>query len=263
MHTPSSAKIQKKILGVKWELGGRVTGLNLLLTFPVSRICKIFGVSAASRVRQFQNQQGFSPRGRLSREMRQRCGVPCTSKSRPLAPDERHPLTAPPPASLSSATASAACVDGSSAASSDTRGSDIRGSDIQGSDTQGSDIRGSDTQGSDTRGSDTRGSAHGIGRGRESEGRGGAVLGPAGRNARRNGGPPPKGASPPGRRNDGMRTMPSELGAAATPTARGPLRTLADFFGPSHPAVASSCQGKNLADGNFLARAQQNAEKKD
>ena len=117
MHTPASAKLQKKILGVKWELGGGVVGLNLLLTFPVSRICQIFGVSGASRVRQFQNQLGFSPRGRLSREMRQRCGVASTSNAAPLAPHERHPHEAPPPASLSSAAGSAACVDGSTAAS--------------------------------------------------------------------------------------------------------------------------------------------------
>ena len=117
MHTPSSAKLQKKFLGVKWELGGRVAGLNLLLTFGTSRICQIFGVSGASRVRQFRNHLGFSPRGRPKRGMRQRCGVPCTSKAAPLAPHERHPLAAPPPASLSSAAASAACVDGSTAAS--------------------------------------------------------------------------------------------------------------------------------------------------
>ena len=117
MHSPASTKVLKKILGVKWELGGGDVGLNLLLTFGTSRICQIFGVSVASRVRQFQNQLGFSPRGRLSREMRQRCGVPCTSKADPLAPHERHPLAAPPPASLSSAAASAACVDGSTAVS--------------------------------------------------------------------------------------------------------------------------------------------------
>ena len=49
--------------------------------------------------------------------MRQRCGVVSTSKAAPLAPHERHPLAAPPPASLSKAAASAACVDGSAAAS--------------------------------------------------------------------------------------------------------------------------------------------------
>ena len=219
MHTPASTKVQKKFLGVKWELGGRVPGLKLLLTFRASRICQIFGVSVASRPRQFQNQLGFSPRGRLSREMRQRCGVACTSKAAPIAPHERHPLAAPPPASLSSAAASAACVDGSTAASSDTASSDTSSSDTASGDTRGGDTQGGDTQGGDTRGGDTRGGAHGIGRARGSEGRGGAVLGPAGKNARRNGGPPPKGASPPGRRNDGMMTMPSELGAVATPTA--------------------------------------------
>ena len=177
MHTPSSAKLQKKFLGVKWELGGRVEGLNLLLTFPVSRICKIFGVSAASRPRQFQNQLGFSPRGRLSREMRQRCGVASTSKAAPLAPHERHPLAAPPPASLSSAAASAACDDGSTAASSDTASSDTSSSDTASGDTRGGDTQGGDTQGGDTRGGDTRGGAHGIGRARGSEGRGGAQLG--------------------------------------------------------------------------------------
>ena len=167
MHTPASTKVLKKILGVKWALGGRVVGLNLLLTIPASRICQIFGVSAASRVRQFQNHLGFRPRGRPSREMRQRCGVVSTSKAAPLAPHERHPLAAPPPASPSKAAASAASVQGGTAASSDTRGSDTRGSDIHGS----------DIHGSDTRGSDTRGSAHGIGRGRESEGRAGAQPG--------------------------------------------------------------------------------------
>ena len=201
MHTPASTKVLKEILGVKWALGGRVVGLNLLLTIPASRICQIFGVSAASRPRQFQNHLGFSPRGRPRREMRQRCGVESTSKASPLAPDERHPLAAPPPASQSKAAASAACVHGGTAASSDTRGSDIHGSDIhgsdirgsdtRGSDTQGSDIRGSDTRGSDTRGSDTRGSAHGIGRGRESEGRAGAQPG-QGRKKRA----PERGAAP-------------------------------------------------------------------
>ena len=117
MHTPASTKVLKKILGVKWELGGGDVGLNLLLTFGTSRICQIFGVSAASRVRQFQNQLGFRPRGLTSRAMRQRCGVASTSKAAPLAPHERLPLAAPPPASLSSAAASAACVDGCTAAS--------------------------------------------------------------------------------------------------------------------------------------------------
>ena len=117
MHTPASTKVLKKILGVKWALGGRIVGLNLLLTIPASRICQIFGASAASRVRQFQNHLGFRPRGRPRREMRQRCGVVSTSKAAPLAPDERHPLAAPPPASLSSAAASAACIDGSDTAS--------------------------------------------------------------------------------------------------------------------------------------------------
>ena len=117
MHTPASTKVLKKILGVKWALGGRIVGLNLLLTIPASRICQIFGASAASRVRQFQNHLGFRPRGRPRREMRQRCGVVSTSKAAPLAPDERHPLAAPPPASLSSAAASAACIDGCTAAS--------------------------------------------------------------------------------------------------------------------------------------------------
>ena len=117
MHTPASTKIQIFFLGVKWELGGGVAGLKLLLTFPVSRICQIFGVSEASRPRQFQNQLDFSPRGRLSREMRQRCGVASTSKAAPLAPHERLPLAAPPPASQSKAAASAACVHGGTAAS--------------------------------------------------------------------------------------------------------------------------------------------------
>ena len=117
MHTPASTKVQKKILGVKWELGGGDVGLNLLLTIPASRICQIFGVSAASRVRQFQNQLGFRPRGLTSREMRQRCGVESTSKAAPLAPHERLPLAAPPPASQSKAAASAACVHGGTAAS--------------------------------------------------------------------------------------------------------------------------------------------------
>ena len=45
--------------------------------------------------------------------------------------------------------------------------------------------------------------------------------------------------------------------------ARRPSQTLADFFRPSHPVAASSGQRKNLVDGYFLARAQQNAEKKD
>ena len=117
MHTPASANVQKKILGVKWELGGGVAGLKLLLTFAVSRICQIFGVSAASQVRQFQNQLGFSPRGLTSRALRQRCGVVSTSKAAPLAPHERLPLAAPPPASPSKAAASAACVHGGTAAS--------------------------------------------------------------------------------------------------------------------------------------------------
>ncbi len=117
MHTPSSANVQIFFLGVKWELGGRVVGLKLLLTIQASRICQIFGVSAASRVRQFQNQLGFRPRGLTSREMRQRCGVTSTSKAAPLAPDERHPIAAPPPASPSKAAASAACVHGGTAAS--------------------------------------------------------------------------------------------------------------------------------------------------
>ena len=117
MHTPSSANVQIFFLGVKWELGGGVAGLKLLLTFAVSRICQNFGVSAASRVWCFQNQLGFSPRGRPRREMRQQCGVASTSKSQTRAPHERHPLAAPPPASLSSAAASAACIDGSAAAS--------------------------------------------------------------------------------------------------------------------------------------------------
>ena len=167
MHTPASTKVLKKILGVKWELGGGVVGLKLLLTIPTSRICQIFGVSAASRVRQFQNHLGFRPRGRPRREMRQRCGVVSTSKSRPLAPHERHPLAAPPPASLSSAAASAACIDGCTAASVAIKCGRV----------SGLHTRGSDTHGSDTRGSDTRGSAHGIGRGRESEGRAGAQPG--------------------------------------------------------------------------------------
>ena len=117
MHTPASTKVLKKILGVKWALGGRVVGLNLLLTIPASRICQIFGVSAASRVRQFHNHLGFSPRGQPRREMRQRCGVVSTSKSRPLVADERHAIAAPPPASLSNAAASAASVLGCTAAS--------------------------------------------------------------------------------------------------------------------------------------------------
>ena len=117
MHTPASTKVLKKILGVKWEKGGRDVGLNLLLTFGTSRICQIFGVSAASRVRQFQNQLGFRPRGLTSRALRQRCGVASTSKAAPLAPHERLPLAAQPPASLSSAAASAACIDGCTAAS--------------------------------------------------------------------------------------------------------------------------------------------------
>ena len=117
MHTPASTKVLKKILGVKWALGGGDVGLNLLLTFPVSRICQIFGVSAASRVRQFQNQLGFRPRGLTSRALRQRCGVASTSKAAPLAPHERLPLAAPPPASQSKAAASAACVHGGTAAS--------------------------------------------------------------------------------------------------------------------------------------------------
>ncbi len=237
MRTPASTKVLKKILGVKWELSGRVPGLNLLLTFPVSRICQIFGVSAASRVWRFQNQLGFRPRGRPRREMRQRCGVASTSKSRPLALHERNPLAAPPPASLSSAAASAACV-----ASSSARGSDIRGSDIRGSNTRGGDTRGGDTRGSDVHGSDVHGSAHGIGRARKSEGRGGAVLGPAGKNARRNADPPPHGGRAAGRSNDVMRTMPSELGAAATPTARRcPLVPAEARSSPQKPAVARSC----------------------
>ena len=253
MHTPASTKVQKKILGVKWELGGRVAGLNLLLTFGTSRICQIFGVSEASRVRQFQNQLGFSPRGLTSRALRQRCGVSSTSKAAPLAPHGRLPLAAPPPASQSKAAASAACVHGSSAASSDTRGSGIRGGD-----THGSDIRGGDTQGSDT-----QGGAHGIGRGRESEGRAGAVPGREGKNARWNAGPPLHGGRPAGRSNDGMRTMPSELGAVATPTARRcPQMSMAGNLA-RHPAAFSCCQRKNLADDYFLARAEQNAEKKD
>ena len=117
MHTPASTKVLKKILGVKWELGGGDVGLKLLLTFAVSRICQIFGVSAASRVRQFQNQLGFRPRGLTSREMRQRCGVASTSKAAPLVPHGRLPLTAPPPAPQSKAAASAACVHGGTAAS--------------------------------------------------------------------------------------------------------------------------------------------------
>ena len=187
MHTPASTKIEFFFLGVKWELGGRVAGLKLLLTFRASRICQIFGVSAASRPRQFQNQLGFRPRGLTSRAMRQRCGVASTSKAAPLAPYERLPLAAPPPASQSKAAASAACVDVGTTASSDIRGGDIRGGDIRGGDTQGGDIRGGDTQGgdirggdirgSDIRGGDIRGSAHGIGRGRESKGRAGAQPG--------------------------------------------------------------------------------------
>ena len=117
MHTPASTKVQKKFLGVKWEKGGRDVGLNLLLTFGTSRICQIFGVSAASRVRQFQNQLGFRPRGLTSRALRQRCGVVSTSKAAPLAPHERLHLAAPPPASQSKAAASAACVHGGTAAS--------------------------------------------------------------------------------------------------------------------------------------------------
>ena len=117
MHTPASANVLIFFLGIKWELGGGVAGLKLLLTFPVSRICQIFGVSAASRPRQFQNQLGFRPRGLTSREMRQRCGVASTSKAAPLAPHERLPLAAPPPASLLKAAASAACVHGGTAAS--------------------------------------------------------------------------------------------------------------------------------------------------
>ena len=162
-------------------------GLNLLLTFGTSRICQIFGVSAASRVRQFQNQLGFRPRGLTSRALRQRCGVASTSKAAPLAPHERLHLAAPPPASQSKAAASAACVDVGTSRGSDIHGSDIRGGDIrggdtqgsdtQGSDTHGSDIRGGDIRGSDTHGSDTHGSAHGIGRGRESKGRAGAQPG--------------------------------------------------------------------------------------
>ena len=117
MHTPASANVQKKFLGVKWELGGGVSGLKLLLTFPVSRICQIFGVSAASRLWHLQNHLGFRPRGRPRREIRQRCGVVSTSKASPLAPHERHALAAPPPASPSKAAASAASVDGCAAAS--------------------------------------------------------------------------------------------------------------------------------------------------
>lgn len=105
MRTPASTNVQKKFLGVKWEKGGRVAGLKLLLTFAVSRICQIFGVSAASRLWRFRNHLGFRPRGRPSRELRQRCGVVSTSKAVPRAPHERHPLAAPPPASLSSAAA--------------------------------------------------------------------------------------------------------------------------------------------------------------
>ena len=117
MHTPASTKVQKKFLGVKWELGGGDVGLNLLLTFGTSRICQNFGVSAASRVRQIQNQLGFRPRGLTSRALRQRCGVASTSKAAPIAPHERLHLAAPPPASQSKAAASAACVHGGSAAS--------------------------------------------------------------------------------------------------------------------------------------------------
>ena len=117
MHTPASTGIEIFFLGVKWELGGGVAGLKLLLTIQASRICQIFGVSAASRVRQFQNQLGFRPRGLTSRALRQRCGVASTSKAAPLAPHERHPLGAPPPASQSKAAASAACVHGGTAAS--------------------------------------------------------------------------------------------------------------------------------------------------
>ena len=172
MHTPASAKVLKKIIGVKWELGGGVAGLKLILTFPVSRICQIFGVSEASRVRQFQNQLDFSPRGRLSREMRQRCGVTSTSKAAPLAPHERLPLAAPPPASQSKAAATAACVDVGTSRGSDIHGSDIRGGDIRGGDIHGSDIRGGDIHGSDIRGGDTQG-----GKARESKGRAGAQPG--------------------------------------------------------------------------------------
>ena len=187
MHTPASAKVLKKIIGVKWELGGGVAGLKLILTFPVSRICQIFGVSEASRVRQFQNQLDFSPRGRLSREMRQRCGVTSTSKAAPLAPHERLPLAAPPPASQSKAAATAACVDVGTSRGSDIHGSDIRGGDIRGGDIHGSDIRGGDIRGGDIHGSDIRGGdIHGSdirggdtqgGKARESKGRAGAQPG--------------------------------------------------------------------------------------
>ena len=165
--------------------------------------------------------------------MRQRCGVVSTSKASPLAPDERLPLAAPPPASPSKAAASAASVDGCTAASSDTRGSD------------------------------TRGSAHGIGRGRESKGRASAVPGREGKNARRNADPPPCGGRAAGRRNDLMRTMPSELGAVATPTPAVARSCPQSPMAATHPVTASCCQRKILADGYFLARAQQNAEKKD
>ena len=117
MHTPTSTNVQKKILEVKWELGGGVAGLKLLLTFPVSRICQIFGVSAASRLWRFRNQLGFRPRGRPRRKMRQRCGVVSTSKAAHRAPHERHPLAAPLPASPSKAAAPAASVQGGTAAS--------------------------------------------------------------------------------------------------------------------------------------------------
>ena len=127
MHTPSSTNVQIFFLGVKWELGGGVAGLNLLLTFRASRICQIFGVSAASRVWHFQNHLGFRPRGLTSREMRQRCGVPSTSKSRSLAHDGRHPLAHRPPASPSKAAASAACVHGGNAASAPRKSGHVSG----------------------------------------------------------------------------------------------------------------------------------------
>ena len=189
-------------------------------------------------------------------------------------PRQRPAFTAaPPPASQSKAAASAACVHGSSAASSDTRGSDTRGSGIRGGDTHGSDIRGGDTHGSDIRGSDShgsgshgsdiRGGAHGIGRGRESEGRAGAQPGQGRKKRAPERWPPLHGGRPAGRSNDGMRTMPSELGAVATPTARRcPQMSMAGYLA-RHPAAFSCCQRKNLADGYFLACAQQNAEKKD
>ena len=286
MHTPASTKVQKKFLGVKWELGGEDVGLKLLLTYPVSRICQIFGVSEASRVRQFQNQLGFRPRGLTSRALRQRCGVASTSKAAPLAPHERLPLAAPPPASLSSAAGSAACVDGSSTRGSDSHGTaasvTIKCGRVSGrrrrqhrrqrhyqvrprqrpastaapppAATPPAATPPAATLKAATLKAATPEAATPEGAHTESEGRGGARAGGAqclGRQEKTRAGP--GGRPPKGRARRAGETMECR-------------RCLPNWVRQRHPrptAARSCCQRKNLADCYLLARAQQNAEKKD